>query len=66
MTPTGAKLAYQFKMNIKDTLRGVQMYFNRTMNNANEVFFDLMGVFAHLPDGFKLIMDQVHWLRRVV
>lgn len=33
---------------------------------ATEVFFDLMGVFAHLPDGFKLIMDQVHRLRRVV
>jgi len=32
---------------------------------ATEVFFDLMGIFAHLPDGFKLIMDQVHLLRAV-
>lgn len=42
LSPTGAKLAYRFNLNTKDTLRAVQMYFNRTMNNANEVFFNLV------------------------
>jgi len=38
----GAKVAYQFTLSVADTLRGVQMYFNRTLNNANESFFDLL------------------------
>jgi len=37
-----AKVAYQFTLSVADTLRGVQMYFNRTLNNANESFFDLL------------------------
>jgi len=37
-----AKVAYKFELSIPDTLRGVQMYFNRTLNNVNEVFFDLL------------------------
>lgn len=42
LNPVGAKLAYQFRLNITDTLRAVQMYFNHTVNNANQVYFDLM------------------------
>lgn len=40
--PAGAKMAYQFNLSITDTLWGVQMYFNHTQNNANEIFFNLM------------------------
>lgn len=40
--PAGAMVAYQFKMTVPDTLRGVQMYFNKTKNNANANFFNLM------------------------
>jgi hypothetical protein len=42
LTPAGAKLAYRFALNVKDTLRAVQMFFNHTQNDANEQFFDLM------------------------
>lgn len=42
LTPAGSKLAYRFKLNVRDTLRAVQMYFNRTYNNANEKYFDLV------------------------
>ncbi|MFK5854728.1 MAG: T9SS type A sorting domain-containing protein [Bacteroidota bacterium] len=38
----GAKVAYQFTLSVTDTLWGVQMYFNRTLANANESFFDLL------------------------
>ncbi len=38
----GAKVAYQFTLSMTDTLWGVQMYFNRTLNNANETDFDLI------------------------
>lgn len=38
----GSKLAYRFKLNVKDTLRAVQMFFNHTLNNANVDFFNLM------------------------
>jgi len=42
LTPAGAKLAYRFTLNVKDTLRGIQMFFNHTQNDANEKFFNLM------------------------
>lgn len=42
LTPAGAKLAYRFMLNVKDTLRAVQMFFNHTQNNANQQFFNLM------------------------
>lgn len=42
LTPEGSKLAYRFKLNEKDTLRAVQMFFNHTQNDANEDFFNLM------------------------
>ena len=38
----GAKVAYQFTLSKSDTLWGVQMYFNRTSNDVNESFFDLL------------------------
>jgi hypothetical protein len=38
----GSKLAYRFKLNVKDTLRAVQMFFNHTINDANEDYFNLM------------------------
>lgn len=42
LTPAGARLAYKFNLNIRDTLRAVQMYFNRTYMNANDTYFSLM------------------------
>jgi hypothetical protein len=42
LTPAGAKLAYRFTLNVKDTLRAIQMFFNHTQNDANEKFFNLM------------------------
>jgi len=42
LVPRGAHLAYQFTMEIPDTLQGVQMYFNKTLDNANEFYFKLM------------------------
>jgi hypothetical protein len=36
-----AKLAYQFNARKKDTLRAVQMYFNRTLNDVSEKYFYL-------------------------
>lgn len=38
----GSQVAYQFSLNESDTLWGVQMYFNRTVNDANEFYFDLL------------------------
>ena len=37
----GAALAYQFNTFEKDTLRSVQMYFNRSLNNESQVYFNL-------------------------
>jgi len=42
LTPAGSKLAYRFKLNkTPDTLRAIQMYFNRTLSNNNQQFFYL-------------------------
>lgn len=42
LTPAGAKLAYRFRLNKSpDTLRAIQMYFNRTLGNNNQQFFYL-------------------------
>ncbi len=42
LEPAGAYLAYQFQLNIADTLTGVQILFNRTLNNGNNRLFDLV------------------------
>ena len=42
LEPAGASLAYRFTLSIPDTLRAVQMYFNKTLNNANQQFFNLV------------------------
>jgi hypothetical protein len=41
LEPAGALMAYQFNLTMPDTLQGIQMYFNRTLNNTNEFFFNL-------------------------
>jgi hypothetical protein len=41
LTPAGAQLAYRFELNRRDTLRAVQMYFNKTLTGANDQFFIL-------------------------
>jgi len=41
LTPAGAQLAYRFTLNTRDTLRAVQMYFNKTLAGANNQFFIL-------------------------
>lgn len=38
---SGAALAYQFKAFEEDTLRSVKMYFNRTLDNVSQVYFNL-------------------------
>ncbi len=39
LSPAGARLAYQFKLNHEDTLRAINFYFNRTYNNENVQYF---------------------------
>jgi hypothetical protein len=39
LTPAGSKLAYKFVLNTPDTLRAVNMFFNRTLDNANVQYF---------------------------
>lgn len=41
LTPTGAQLAYKFQLNRADSLLGVQMYFNQTLNGGNVKSFYL-------------------------
>ncbi len=41
LVPAGAQLAYQFKLSRPDTLRGIKMFFNKVVNNANDMYFDL-------------------------
>ncbi len=38
----GAQIAYKFELNTMDTLWGLQMYFNKTLNNVNELYFDIL------------------------
>lgn len=42
LTPADTYFAVQFKANKLDTLSGVQMLFNRTFNDANFNFFDIV------------------------
>ncbi len=39
--PAGGLLAYQFDLTLPDTLQGIQMYFNKTLNSSNEIFFNI-------------------------
>ena len=39
---SGAKLAYEFKLNRPDTLRAVQMYFPQMLDTVNDVEFNLV------------------------
>ncbi|MCF8302530.1 MAG: T9SS type A sorting domain-containing protein [Bacteroidales bacterium] len=41
LTPAGSQLAYQFKVKGPDTLRAIQIAFNRTRNEANKDYFIL-------------------------
>ncbi len=42
LEPAGAQLACKFKLNMADTLQGVQIHFNRIQNNSNPNYFKLM------------------------
>lgn len=42
LEPAGASVAVQFKMATPDTLKAVQLYFNRTLNDANYKYFDIV------------------------
>lgn len=42
LSPEGSMLAYRFKLNTPDTLRGIQFFFNRTLDNASQRNFSLM------------------------
>lgn len=39
LSVAGSKLAYRFSLNVADTLQAVQMFFNRTFDNANQQSF---------------------------
>ncbi len=41
LTPANSLLAYKFTLNQKDTLRAVKMFFNQTLNNASQQYFEL-------------------------
>lgn len=41
LTVNSAKAAYKFKLNAADTLRSVQMFFNRVVNDVNQIYFYL-------------------------
>ena len=41
LKPAGSQLAYKFSVNKKDTLRAVKMFFNHTLNFANQQYFYL-------------------------
>ena len=41
ITPSGAKSAYQFKLNRPDTLRAIQMYFPQMLDSVNHIPFKL-------------------------
>lgn len=42
LNPYGAKLAYRFTLNVRDSLRAIQMFFNHTVGDYNEKYFNLM------------------------
>ncbi len=42
LEPAGAYLAVQYKMTVPDTLQGVQLFFNQTLANTNNKFFDIV------------------------
>ncbi|MCD4680426.1 MAG: T9SS type A sorting domain-containing protein [Bacteroidales bacterium] len=42
LTPAGSQLAYRFQLNEMDTLRAIQIYFNRTLTAANQQYFEMM------------------------
>lgn len=41
LTPAGAKLAYKFRLNTRDTLTAVKFFFNKTWHTSNEQYFYL-------------------------
>jgi len=41
LTPAGSMLAYKFTLHQADTLVAVEMFFNATLNNANQRYFNL-------------------------
>ncbi len=41
LSVTNSRLAYQFKINTPDTLQSIEMYFNQTLNDANQQYFYL-------------------------
>jgi len=41
LSTSGGKLAYQFKLDIADSLQSIQMYFNQAIGNANQQYFYL-------------------------
>lgn len=40
LTNAGGRLAYRFKLNAPDTLTAFNAFFNRTLNNANQKYFN--------------------------
>lgn len=42
LEPGGAFLAQQYRLSTSDTLKSIQLFFNRTLNAGNNKFFDLI------------------------
>jgi len=62
LSPSGSQLAMQFTLNQPDTLRAIQIYFNKTLNETNEQYFFLTvysdnngkpGNVIHTKEGLK-------------
>ena len=41
VTPSGAQFAIRFKLSKPDMIKGVDIFFNRTQNSANQQYFNL-------------------------
>ncbi|MBE9492201.1 MAG: T9SS type A sorting domain-containing protein [Bacteroidetes bacterium] len=54
---TGTKMVVRFRITTLDTLRGVQIFFNRTQNNSNDRYFHI-GVWN---DNYGEPGQQIHW-----
>ena len=59
LAPAGSQLAYKFEMSFRDTLRAVDMFFNKTLSAANQQYFQL-AVWNH--DAIQNQPGELLWL----
>jgi hypothetical protein len=59
LSPAGSQLAYQYNMQFRDTLRAVDIFFNKTLTGANQQFFQI-AVWNH--DAIQRQPGDLLWL----